>query len=50
MKEMQSTHAISGDEKTRSIRFLEKENLQLMMEAKELRGKLTKVRTYTGLV
>ena len=43
MREMEETTAASKEEKTRSIRFLEKENLELMMEAKELRGKLTKV-------
>jgi len=43
MMETQNSSAASDEEKTTSIRFLEKENLQLMMEAKELRGKLTKV-------
>lgn len=44
LRELEASHTAAQEEATRSIRFLEKENLELMMEIKELKTRIIKVR------
>lgn len=50
MRQLQAAHDAAQQEANNSIRFLEKENLELMMEIKDLKTRILKVPSLSLLV